>query len=81
MLPIRPGLPEKATHDYVRHGTTNLFAALEVASEEATVNCYDRDTQANETFIGGWNERSKPFVRTKTPMKSSPKNTVEVLQA
>ena len=28
ILPLRPGLPEKATHDYVRHGTTTLFAAL-----------------------------------------------------
>ena len=27
-----PGLPEKQTHDYVRHGTTTLFAALEVAT-------------------------------------------------
>jgi len=32
ILPLRPGLPEKATHDYVRHGTTTLFAALEVAT-------------------------------------------------
>ena len=32
ILPIRPGLPEKATHDYIRHGTTTLFAALEVAT-------------------------------------------------
>ena len=28
ILPLRPGLPEKATHDYLRHGTTTLFAAL-----------------------------------------------------
>jgi DDE superfamily endonuclease len=27
-----PGMPEKATHDYIRHGTTTLFAALEVAT-------------------------------------------------
>jgi len=32
VLPLRPGLPERATHDYVRHGTTNLYAALDVAS-------------------------------------------------
>jgi hypothetical protein len=32
ILPLRPGLPEKATHDYVRHGTTTLFAALEIAT-------------------------------------------------
>ncbi len=30
ILPLRPGIPEKQTHDYVRHGTTTLFAALEV---------------------------------------------------
>jgi hypothetical protein len=30
----RPGLPEKATHDYVRHGTTTLFAALEIATRK-----------------------------------------------
>jgi hypothetical protein len=33
ILPIRPGIPEKRTHDYVRHGTTTLFAALEVARQ------------------------------------------------
>ena len=31
ILPLRPGLPEKATHDYVRHGTTSLFAAFNTA--------------------------------------------------
>ncbi|MBA3429851.1 MAG: IS630 family transposase, partial [Actinobacteria bacterium] len=31
ILPLRPGLPASRTHDYVRHGTTTLFAALEVA--------------------------------------------------
>jgi transposase len=32
LLPMRPGQPERRTHDYVRHGTTSLFAALDVAS-------------------------------------------------
>ena len=27
ILPLRPGLPERQTHDYVRHGTLSLFAA------------------------------------------------------
>jgi hypothetical protein len=31
-LPLRPGLAERRTHDYVRHGITSLFAALEVAT-------------------------------------------------
>jgi transposase len=42
ILPIRPGLPEKATHDYIRHGTTTLFAALEVATGQVTDACYPK---------------------------------------
>jgi transposase len=42
ILPMRPGLPEKATHDYIRHGTTTLFAALEVATGKITDACYRR---------------------------------------
>jgi transposase len=43
ILPPRPGLPEKATHDYVRHGTTTLFAALEVATGKVVTDaCYPR---------------------------------------
>ena len=32
VLPMLPGLPERRTHDYVRHGLTTLFAALDVAT-------------------------------------------------
>jgi transposase len=32
MLPMMPGTPERRTHDYVRHGTTSLFAALDIAT-------------------------------------------------
>ena len=32
VLPLLPGTPERRTHDYTRHGTTNLYAALDVAS-------------------------------------------------
>jgi transposase len=45
-LPLRPGLPERATHDYTRNGTTNLFAALEVATGRITDRCYDRHGKA-----------------------------------
>jgi hypothetical protein len=31
VLPMRPGMPEKRTHDYVRHGTSSLFAAFNIA--------------------------------------------------
>jgi len=46
ILPVRPGLPEKATHDYKRNGTTTLFAALEVATGTVTDRCYDRHGKA-----------------------------------
>jgi transposase len=32
MLPMMPGVPGRKTHDYVRHGTTSLFAALDIAT-------------------------------------------------
>jgi transposase len=32
VFPLLPGTPERRTHDYVRNGTTNLYAALDVAS-------------------------------------------------
>src|SRR4051794_26133667 len=32
VLPLMPGVPARQTHDYVRNGTTNLYAALDVAS-------------------------------------------------
>src|SRR4051812_4080240 len=41
-LPVRPGSPERATFDYVRHGTTTLFAALEVATGRVTDACTER---------------------------------------
>jgi hypothetical protein len=49
ILPLRPGLPEKATHDYVRHGTTTLFAALEVATGKVTDACHPR--HRHEEFL------------------------------
>jgi transposase len=43
MLPLRPGPAARRTHDYVRHGTTTLFAALEVATGKITADaCYPR---------------------------------------
>lgn len=38
LLPMRMGVAEKRTHDYVRHGTTTLFAALEVATGRVTAS-------------------------------------------
>ncbi|MBJ7600149.1 MAG: IS630 family transposase [Candidatus Nephthysia bennettiae] len=42
LLPMRPGQPERRTHDHVRHGTTTLFAALDVATGEVVGDFTER---------------------------------------
>lgn len=42
LLPMRPGQVERHTHDYVRHGTTSLFAALDVQSGRIIGQCFPR---------------------------------------
>ena len=42
VLPMQPGHAEQRTHDYVRHGTTTLFAALEIATGTVTGLCKQR---------------------------------------
>jgi transposase len=44
MLPLRPGLPARQTHDYRRNGLTSLYAALEVASGRVMGNCAAQHT-------------------------------------
>jgi hypothetical protein len=39
VLPLRPGVPERQTHDYRRHGTTTLFAALNMLDGKAIGEC------------------------------------------
>jgi transposase len=41
-LPMTPGQAERGTHDYVRHGTTSLFAALDVATGKVIGKCRRR---------------------------------------
>ena len=52
VLPMQPGHAEQRTHDYVRHGTTTLFAALEIAGlsrgRAASGDGQLRDSQASE---------------------------------
>lgn len=45
ILPLRPGLPEQRTSDYERHGTTSLFAALDIATGKVIGNCHRRHRQ------------------------------------
>jgi transposase len=46
LLPMRPGQVERRTHDYVRHGTTSLFAALDVKTGEVIGQCHRRHRAA-----------------------------------
>jgi transposase len=42
ILPLRPGVPARQTHDYIRNGTTSLFAALDVATGKVIGSCHRR---------------------------------------
>jgi transposase len=42
ILPLRPGQVERRTHDYARHGTTSLFAALDVKTGVVIGECHAR---------------------------------------
>ena len=42
LLPMRPGQVERRSHDYKRHGTTSLFAALDVATGKIIGQCFLR---------------------------------------
>ena len=42
LLPLRPGQAERRTHDYVRHGTMSLFAALDARTGQVIGQCHRR---------------------------------------
>jgi transposase len=42
ILPMQPGLAERRSHDYLRHGTSTLYAALEIATGQVTAACKPR---------------------------------------
>ena len=58
MLPIAFDATEKRTHDYVRHGTTNLFAALNVGTGEVFGEC--KPTRDGEDFLAFLKRAVKP---------------------
>jgi hypothetical protein len=61
VLPLRMGMPAKQTADYVRHGTTTLFAALEVATGKVTDACYPR--HRHEGFLRFLKQVAKAYPR------------------
>jgi transposase len=60
VLPLMPGVPERRTHDYVRHGTTNLYAALDVASGQIIADTSPRHRAAEFRRFLNLIEKSVP---------------------
>ena len=57
LLPLRPGTPERRTHDYRRHGTSSLFAALMVQTGVVLGECHRRHRSVEfVTFLGSIDE-------------------------
>jgi transposase len=61
ILPLRPGLAERHTHDYVRNGTTTLYAALEVATGKVTNSCFGR--HRHQEFLRFLKQVAKAYPR------------------
>jgi hypothetical protein len=49
ILALRPGVPQRQTHDYIRYGTTSLFAALDVATGKVIASLHRR--QRHQEFL------------------------------
>ena len=58
LLPMRPGQIERRSHDYQRHGTTSLFAALDIATGRVIGRCYQRHRAVNSA--GSWPRSNRP---------------------
>jgi transposase len=63
ILPIMPGVPERQTHDYVRNGTTTLFAALDVATGRVEQACLPR--HRHQEFLRFLKQVAKAYPKVK----------------
>jgi len=61
MLPMRPGQIERHTHDYVRNGVVDLYAALEIATGRVVGKCTKSHTGAD--FLGFMKHVARTFPR------------------
>jgi transposase len=59
ILPLQPGLAERRSHDYIRHGTSTLFAALEIATGQVTAACKPR--HRNQEFLAFLKQVAKAY--------------------
>ena len=57
LLPLRPGLPERQTHDYKRYGTTTLFAAFNILNGRVIGSCLAR--HRGQEFVKFLNQLEK----------------------
>lgn len=67
ILPMRPGRPERSSWDYWRHGTLNLFAALNVKTGEVLGKCYSRHRSSEFLSFLREVEKSLPEQSEKDP--------------
>src|SRR6266705_6138035 len=51
LLPMRPGQPARRSHDYTRHGTLSLFAALEPATGKIVGRCFGHRAREFRAFL------------------------------
>lgn len=65
VLPMRPGSPERHTHEYVRHGTTSLFAALDVKTGVVIGECHRK--HRHQEFIRFLNSVDEVVRETSEP--------------
>lgn len=63
MLPMQPGKIARRTHDYTRHGTTTLFAALEIATGQVTAALKPKRRRSEFLAFLRQIERAYPGVR------------------
>ena len=59
ILPLQPGLAERRSHDYIRHGTSTLFAALEIATGQVTGAVKPR--HRNQEFLAFLKQVAKSY--------------------
>ncbi len=67
ILPLAPGMAERRTHDYRRHGTTSLFAALDVATGRVIGETHRRHRATELKHFLDPIDREVPGVHTPLP--------------
>jgi hypothetical protein len=79
LLPLAPGIPERRAHDYERHGTTTLFAALDIATGAVIGDLHRRHRSSEflQFLRRNWLARHPRFHVHFTPTSASWLNQLE----